>query len=159
MRKKNYYTYTPTLIYTYYLVPTYFAKCQLFSTFFVVKYNPVSQSIYISIFVSTFIILRQNLCYMLCVVRQFSSCPSTQLSVTVCIYYLFIICSKVITFFLGFSAEIIQEILKLSSGFQRNKTKSIALSCSYHFIKHDSKIVSFSTYYTYMNFDGTIFFF
>ena len=44
--EKNYYTYTPTLIYTYYLVPTYFAKCQLFSTFFVVKYNPVSQYIY-----------------------------------------------------------------------------------------------------------------
>ena len=49
--EKNYYTYTPTLIYTYYLVPTYFAKCQLFSTFFVVKYNPVSQYIYILSFI------------------------------------------------------------------------------------------------------------
>ena len=55
---------------------------------------------YISIFVSTFIILRQNLCYMLCVVRH-----SQVVQVYSYLYLLlFIICSKVITFFLGFSA-------------------------------------------------------
>ena len=40
---------------------TYFAKCQLFSTFFVVKYNPVSQYTYIFC-VSLFTIFPQQIC-------------------------------------------------------------------------------------------------
>ena len=43
---------------------TYFAKCQLFSTFFVVKYNPVSQYTYIFC-VSLFSIFHQQICSML----------------------------------------------------------------------------------------------
>merc|ERR1712150_418966 len=42
--EKKEFTYTPTLIYTYYLLILQSDSC--FPHFFVVKYNPVSQSIY-----------------------------------------------------------------------------------------------------------------
>ena len=72
MRKKNYYIlYADSYLHLLLILQS--ASC---FQHFLLSNIILFPNQYISIYVSTFIILRQNLCYMLYVVCQFLSCPS-----------------------------------------------------------------------------------